>query len=152
MRDRFRQGERIPPQHVDMFVPQWRQARDVFGLYRNALGLQVSEGRVQVERIPQHDHVHHQAQGAELIFLPLTVARVDFSTLPMKDPACQAVATFAPVERRQNASGERGDLRPDQGLYANVVRFCREDGTEAHVQVGDTRATLIDMAGVTYKR
>jgi hypothetical protein len=70
-----------------MFVPQRRQARDVFGLYRNALSLHVCEGRVQVERIPQHDYVHHQAQGAELIFLPLTIALADFSTLPMKDPA-----------------------------------------------------------------
>jgi hypothetical protein len=48
MRDRFRRGESIPPQHIDMFVPQRRQARDTIRLDCNALGLHVCEGRVQV--------------------------------------------------------------------------------------------------------
>jgi hypothetical protein len=39
-----------------------------------------------------------------LIFLPLAVALAGFSTWPMQDPTRQAVATFAPVELRQNAS------------------------------------------------
>ena len=57
-----------------MFVPERRQAGDVLRLDLVALGTQLAHRRVHVDRIPEHDEIDEQAEGAKLVFLALTIA------------------------------------------------------------------------------
>ena len=47
--------------------------------------------------------VHHQPQGAELVFLALAIALPQFATLAVEHDAGELMTTFAAVELHQNA-------------------------------------------------
>ncbi|AMM18496.1 hypothetical protein AX768_30035 (plasmid) [Burkholderia sp. PAMC 28687] len=59
------------------------------------------QGGFDVDRVPKHDHIEHQAECAELVFLTLAVMLTQLAALAVKDGTCDAVATFAAVELRQ---------------------------------------------------
>ena len=105
-------------------MQQGRQPFLVLWLYRVALAAQLREHGVHVQRIPQHDHVHDQAERAQLVFLPFAVALEQFAALAVEDLARQAVAAFAEIQLQQRGAaaglvvGEavaRGELRPLNG-------------------------------------
>jgi hypothetical protein len=60
-----------------------------------------------VEGVLENDHVDYQAECAQLVFLPLAVALVDFAALAMKNTAPQAVPAFAEIELLERASPAR---------------------------------------------
>jgi hypothetical protein len=47
----FRHRERVLPQHLDVFVEQWRQVRHAFVLHRTASGAQQVQGCLELMRI-----------------------------------------------------------------------------------------------------
>ena len=74
--------------------------RHVFILDGIALLAQLIQHRLDIEGVPQHDHIHDQAQGAKLILLSFLVALAQFPPLAMKHRACQSVPPLAVDESK----------------------------------------------------
>ncbi len=55
------------------------------GFHLRARPPQMGQGRVHVERVPQHQHVDHQAQRPQLVLLALAVALPDLAPLAVED-------------------------------------------------------------------
>jgi hypothetical protein len=86
-----------------VFVPERRQAGDILRPDLVALGAQLAHCRVHVDRIPEHDEIDDQPEGAKLVFLALTIALAKLATLAVEDDAGELVAALAAVELDQNA-------------------------------------------------
>jgi hypothetical protein len=68
-----------------------------------ALGAELVQCRVHVDRIPEHDSVHHQTQGPELVLLPFAVTLPQFAALAVEDDTGELVAALAAVQLDQDA-------------------------------------------------
>ena len=95
---RVRYRERVAPHHVDVLVQQWRQPGHVGVIDGVALGTQLRQGRLHVGGVPQHDHVEHEPECAQLILLPLAIALPQFATSGMEDRSGDRMTALAPVE------------------------------------------------------
>jgi hypothetical protein len=73
MRCGLRKGS-IAAKHVDMVEAQWGQAGDVFIANVVSTGTELVQRRIHVNRVPEHDDVDHQTEGAELVFLAFAIA------------------------------------------------------------------------------
>ncbi len=87
-----------------MLVPERRKPSLILRLNRVAFAAKLSQDGVRVQRVPQDDDVDDQTEGAELIFLALTVALVQLATLAVENVAGQAVAAFAEIELLQGTA------------------------------------------------
>jgi hypothetical protein len=54
--------------------------------------------------MPEHDDVHNQAQGGELVFLALPVGLSDLTFPAMEGNTGHAVPTFASIELGENST------------------------------------------------
>jgi hypothetical protein len=68
-----------------VLVYQRRQPGDIFRLHGKSLGAELLKSRIDIERVPEDDDIHHETECAKLVFLPLAVALARFTPLPMKD-------------------------------------------------------------------
>lgn len=104
-RHREGQGKGVAAEHVDVREAKRRQAGHVRGVHLDALGAELSEGRVHVDRVSEHNDVDHEAERAELVLLALAVA---LATCPacLEDGTRQPVAALVPVELAEDAATE----------------------------------------------
>ncbi len=73
MLDRIGQRERIPPQQVDVVEYQRRETGQVLRFYWEAIGSKLLQSCVDVDGVPEHNHVDDQPQRPELVLLSLPV-------------------------------------------------------------------------------
>src|ERR1700693_4560574 len=59
------------------------------------------ESRFDIEGVSEDDDVHHEAQRAELVFLPLSITLAEFTPLAMKDRPRQFVPVLAAIQLRE---------------------------------------------------
>ena len=45
---------------------------------------EVVQSRIHIERVPENNHIDHQSQGAQLVFLPFPVLLTHFAPPPME--------------------------------------------------------------------
>jgi hypothetical protein len=104
---------------------QRRQSGDIFRLYGKTFGPELFESRIHVERVPQDNNVHHEAQRAKLIFLSLPVALAQFAPLPMKDGPRQFVSVLATIQlgERPSAFGLVIDIRKAVNGFIDASEF-----------------------------
>src|ERR1700680_3976212 len=57
--------------------------------------------------VPEDDDVHHEAQRAELVFLPLSITLAEFTPLAMKDRPRQLVSVLAKIARAKVPAAKR---------------------------------------------
>ena len=84
-----------------MFAGKRREPDDIFVAHRKALLSELGERGFHVEGVPQRDYVHDQSQSAQLVFLSLAIVLPQLSTFAVEDSACDAMASFAPVQLRE---------------------------------------------------
>ena len=65
------------------------------------------ESRFDIEGVPEEDDVHHEAQRAELVFLPLSITLAEFTPLAMKDRPRQLVSVLAKIARAKVPAAKR---------------------------------------------
>ena len=65
------------------------------------------ESRFDIEGVPEDDDVHHEAQRAELVFLPLSITLAEFTPLAMKDRPRQLVSVLAKIARAKVPAAKR---------------------------------------------
>ena len=65
----------VPTEEVQVLVDERRESPDIGVRNCVSIGLQLTQYRIHVARVPEHDRIDDEAQRAELIFLPLFVAR-----------------------------------------------------------------------------
>ena len=53
--------------------------------------------RVHIDRVPEHDDVDHQTEGAELVFLAFAIALPQLSALAMEHHAGELMAPLAAI-------------------------------------------------------
>jgi hypothetical protein len=75
---RLRQCEGITAKHVDMVEAQRGQAGDVFITNVVSAGAKLVQRRIHINRVPEHDDVDHEAEGAELVFLAFAIALIEW--------------------------------------------------------------------------
>jgi hypothetical protein len=56
------------------------------------------EGRFDIDRIPQHNHIDHESQRAQLILLPFPVALAQLAALTMENYTGETVPPFTAIE------------------------------------------------------
>jgi hypothetical protein len=87
---------------------------------RVSFSAKLIEDRVYVEGVPENDHVDYQAECAQLVFLSLAVALVEFAALGMKNDPPQAVPAFAETELLERASPARFVIDEVEHVYGIV--------------------------------
>ena len=60
------------------------------------------QGGPHVDRVPEHDHVGDQAEGAQLVFLALSVRPSYFVALAVADGPAHAMAVLAAVDQYED--------------------------------------------------
>ena len=65
----------VPTEEVQVLVDERRESPGIGVRNCVSIGLQLAQYRIHVARVPEHDGIDDEAQRAELIFLPLFVAR-----------------------------------------------------------------------------
>jgi hypothetical protein len=83
----------------------------------------MGQGRVHVERVPEHPHVDHKAQRPQLVFLAFAVALPDLAPLAVEDRPGHAVS---PPKGDQN----RIFARSVDGLAGGADAFHRVGNIE----------------------
>ena len=63
--------------------------------------MQLIQGGLEVDGIPQHDNIEHQAECAQLIFLTFPVMLAQLAAFAMEHRAGDAMAAFTAVELNQ---------------------------------------------------
>ena len=66
------------------------EMRDVSFQNGKPLGTQLLESGLHVNRIPQDDHIDHQSERAQLVFLAFAIALTELTTLAVENDATQA--------------------------------------------------------------
>ena len=77
-----------------MIEPEWRQAAHILVVHAEALGPELVERGIHVDRVPEHDDVHHKTERTELVLLALVVALPQFAALAVKDGAGELLPTL----------------------------------------------------------
>ena len=80
-----------------------RQSSYVLPPNFEALGAELLERGLHVERVLQNNGIGHQPEGGELLFLPFAVAFADLAAVAVADPARDGMTTLTPVDLDQNA-------------------------------------------------
>ena len=90
-----------------MAPDQWGEVGEVVFVDFHAAQPDLPDGFLHVDRVPVRDGVEGEAQGAELLLLPLSQRASDFAALAMMDTPSEAVTQFRVVELGQDAPPER---------------------------------------------
>jgi hypothetical protein len=101
---------------------------------------EVIKRRLDVDRLPQHDDVHHETQRAELVLLTRLVMLAQLAPATVQDIPRQAVAALATVELTVDGS-------PVDRIVAVVqatrrVLITRPSSARAPGQAGRIRRSL----------
>jgi hypothetical protein len=97
-----------------MAPDQRGQVGDVVVVDIHALLPDVANGFLHVDGVPVDDGIEGEAQGTELLFLPLLKRTADLPAFAMVDAPAEAMTQFRMVELGQNA--------PPEGRIVNVVK------------------------------
>jgi len=82
-------------------MSEWGEPGDVDRVDRIALRGEVVEGGLDVDGLPQHDDVDHDAEAVELVFLPDLVVPPQLAALAVEDSAGQGVAPLTAAEQEE---------------------------------------------------
>ena len=96
-------AELVAAEHIDVVVPEWREALDVVVADVEAVAAQLGQGGVLVAGVPEHDGVEDESEGAELVFLSFAVALAELAALAVEHRAGQGVAALGAVELGEDA-------------------------------------------------
>jgi hypothetical protein len=81
-----------------MTMEQWGDASQVFN-GNGGTGLPKSlEDSGNLERVPHQDGVGYQTQATRLVHDFLVIPGAEFTLIGEKDPACQTVPMFTPIQ------------------------------------------------------
>jgi hypothetical protein len=72
-----------------------RQPGHILIAHIEAAGTELDERRVRVDCVPEHDDVHHQTEGAELVLLAFPIALPQFAALAVKNDTRELVPSLA---------------------------------------------------------
>ena len=95
--DGFGHRKRVAPKHIDVFVAEGRKPCLVLKMYRERFSAKLIEYRIQIDGVPQNDHVDDQPKRAQLVFLTFAIALVELAALAMEHISCQAMPAFPQV-------------------------------------------------------
>ena len=90
-----------------MLVDERRESPGIGVRNGVSIGLQLAQYRIHVARVPEHDRIDDEAQRAELIFLPLFVAR----PTALQSTGCRRLSAFRSGSRPASVSRERDRIR-----------------------------------------
>jgi hypothetical protein len=79
-------------------MEQWGDASRVFNGNSGARLPESLEDSGNLERVPNQDGVGYQTQTARLVHDLLVISGAEFSPIGEKDPACQTVLMFTPIQ------------------------------------------------------
>ena len=89
-------------------MPERGEPGNVGRVERVAVRGEVVEGGLDVDGLPEHDDVDHDAEAVELVFLTDLVVLTELAALPVEDVAGQRVAAFAPAEQAVDSAAIGG--------------------------------------------
>ena len=89
-----------------MAPDQRREMGDVVVVDAHALLPDVANGFLHIDGVPVDDGIEGEAQGTELLFLPLLERTPDFAAFAVINAPAEAMAQFCVVELGQDASSE----------------------------------------------
>ena len=101
-------GGPVAAVQVDSGVSERGEPGNVGRVERVAVRGEVVEGGLDVDGLPEHDDVDHDAEAVELIFLPDLVVLTELAALPVEDVAGQRVAAFALAEQAVDSAAIGG--------------------------------------------
>ena len=85
--------------------------------------------RVHIDRVPEHDDVDHQTEGAELVFLAFAIALPQLSALAMEHHAGELMAPLAAIASLPLGSVSRTacarSVAPDRQTESPAARLGR---------------------------
>jgi hypothetical protein len=81
-------------------VDERRWARDVLLEYRKDFGANLIKRRLDIDRVPQHDHLDDQPKCAQLIFLAFSVTLAQLAAFVMENDSCQGMSSLASGRQR----------------------------------------------------
>jgi hypothetical protein len=94
----------MAPLRVDVLVDQGRKARLILFVHRIPFLPELLQDCLDVNCVPEHDHIDDQPERTELIFLSFVVALPQFAPFAAENDARDAVPTFSPIELCQRVS------------------------------------------------
>ena len=89
-------------------MPERGEPGNVSRVERIAVRGKVVEGGLDVDGLPEHDDVDHDAEAVELVFLTDLVVLTELAALPVEDVAGLCVAAFAPAEQAVDSAAIGG--------------------------------------------
>ena len=97
----------VPTEEVQVLVDERRESPGMGVRNCVSIDLQLTQYRIHVARVPEHDRIDDEAQRAELIFLPLFVAR----PTALQRTGCRRLSAFRSGSRPASVSRERDRIR-----------------------------------------
>ncbi len=89
--DRVGQREGVSAKHIDVVEAERRQPCHVLVAHVVALGAEPVQRCVHVDRVPENDDVHNQAERAELVLLAFAIALPQLTALTVEHDARELV-------------------------------------------------------------
>jgi len=122
-----------------MFVDQWRKPCSILVPHRVTLLAKLGECRLNVDRVPQRNHIDHESKRTQLILLPLPVALAQFAAFAMKNDAGKAVPPLPTVELGQGT--------PALAFIVNKIEAmqCLVDAPEFRDRLRQPRRGVADL-------
>ena len=122
-----------------MVVAEGRQAGDVLVQDLEAFLAELLQHGVCVDRVPEHDGVHDEAERTELIFLPLPIALLQFAAFAVEDDPRQHVPGFAAIEPHEDTAAV--------GLVVEVVEqvHCLDHAPEISKGTRDLGRAVVGL-------
>jgi len=106
-----------------MSPDQRGEVGDVVVVDIHALLPDVADGFLHVDGVPVDDGIEGEAQGAELLFLPLLKRASDLPAFAMVNAPAEAMTQFCVIELGQNAPPERRIV----DVVKNYVEYGRQE-------------------------
>jgi hypothetical protein len=103
-RDHVGNGESLAPKHVDVPETERRKTRYVFFQDHMAFRAKLVELGVDVDRVPEHDHIDDQPERAKLVLLAISITLAQFAALAVEYRAGKLMADLATVELDEDAT------------------------------------------------
>lgn len=128
---------------IDCGVAERREPGDVGRVGLVSVDDEVDEGGLDVHGLPEHDHVDHKAQGAQLVLLSGLIVLAQLAAGTVEHVSGQAVAALAPAEDAVDGMSS-GDFAPAlseffgsaAGLSASVVTRLTVQWQDEHARDG----------------
>ena len=140
--DRFGERDVVAADERDVLADEWREAADVLVVDLVAIGAEMLDGPLGVDRVVEDDAVDDESERAELLFLPVPVWLAKLALVAVEYVAAEVVAAFAAVEL--------ADDRPAVERVVAVVQAVHGFGDAADLR--DRLAEGRQVAGVASQR